>query len=115
MAVLDAVIERRAREAVRVLSRQADIRAAYVFGSRVSGGAHPLSDIDIAAFVEGLEQWDLRRRARAAARVQKEAGDDVEVHFFRAEDLTDPPAASFAGYVLRHGVRILGGEEEPSE
>jgi predicted nucleotidyltransferase len=112
MVDLDTVIIRRARDAVHVLMRLARVRAAYIFGSLTSGTADTFSDIDIAAFVEGLEQWDFRSRARAVANVQREAGDDVEIHFFRAEDLTDPPTASFASYVLRHGIQILSSEEK---
>jgi len=106
MAVVVDVILHRAREAVRVLSREARVRGAYLFGSHVSGKEHRWSDIDIAAFVEGLEEWDIERRAEVAALVQEEAGDDVELHFFPAEYLDNPPAASFAAFVLRHGIPV---------
>lgn len=106
MAVLDSITEERVRRAVEILSRLAKVHAAYVFGSRVEGRADSHSDIDVAAFVEGLEEWDLKRRAQTAARVQKEAGDDLEIHFFRAADLENPPSASFASHVLRSGVCV---------
>lgn len=106
MVVLNAVIEKRARAAVAVLSRQAPVRAAYVFGSQVDGQADRWSDIDIAAFVEGMERWDLQRRAHAAVRVQRNVGDDIELHRFPAHYSAHPPVASFASYILRHGIRI---------
>ena len=111
MAVLDALIGRKAREAVRVLSRTARVRGAYVFGSHLEGKADTWSDIDIAVFVEGVESWDVRQRARAAASVQKEVGDDVELHIFPADALISPPPASFAAYVIRHGARVPDEEE----
>lgn len=106
MAVFDAVIEQRVREAVSVLSEEADVRAVYVFGSQVEGTPRDFSDIDVAVFVNGLKDWDLRRRAQASARVQKEVGDDVELHFFFSETLANPPKASFALYILREGIPI---------
>jgi predicted nucleotidyltransferase len=106
MAKLNPLIARQAREALKVLKRQARVRAAYVFGSQASGTADKFSDIDIAAFIEGLELWDLRQRARIAVQVQKEAGDEVELHFLPAEALADHLPASLADYILRNGVRI---------
>ena len=65
------------------------------------------SDIDVAAFMEGLEDWDIRRRATAMAMVMEEAGSDVEAHLFPASALDNPPTASFAEHILRHGTPIL--------
>jgi predicted nucleotidyltransferase len=106
MAVLDALIEQRARDAVAILEQHARVRAAYIFGSQAEGQADATSDVDIAVFVEGLEDWDLRRRARTSALIQKQAGDDLELHFFPADLLPSPPPASFAAYILRNGVPL---------
>lgn len=106
MAAIDTVIERRSRYAVEVLSRYAPVTAAYLFGSQVEGYADASSDIDVAAFLEGIESWDLAARAHTAALVQKEAGDDIELHFFSARSLRHPEVASFAAYILAHGVPI---------
>ncbi|MBZ0170406.1 Nucleotidyltransferase domain protein [Candidatus Methylomirabilis lanthanidiphila] len=106
MAAIDPVIERRSRYAVEVLSRYAPVAAAYLFGSRVEGSANEWSDIDLAAFLEGIESWDVTTRAHTAALVQKEAGDDIELHFFPARSLHQPEPASFAAYILGHGVAI---------
>jgi predicted nucleotidyltransferase len=108
MAQLDITIEERARTAVACLSRFATVTAAYVFGSQVEGKADQWSDIDLAVFVEGAEAWNLHDRARIAAQVQKEAGDDIELHFFPAEALQHRHSASFATWVLDHGVRLAG-------
>ena len=62
MAVLNAEIERRAIEAAKVLARKGTVIAEYVFGSHVTGRADEWSDIDVAAFMEGFESWDFRRR-----------------------------------------------------
>jgi len=106
MAVIDDLIFRRARAALSVIARQARVRAAFLFGSHVEGKADEFSDIDIAAFVEGAERWDLTRRVRAGVEAQREIGDDIEMHFFAADLLHDPPKASFAAYVQSHGVPI---------
>ena len=106
MAVIDAVIRERAHAAVRVLAQRARVRAAYLFGSQVEGKADRWSDIDIAAFIEGAEQWDLRQRVRASAEAQRQVGNDVELHFFPVEYLEHAPPGSFAEYVLRHGTPV---------
>ena len=106
MASLDAVIENRTRAALGVLARRAGLVAAYVFGSRVEGTPSVWSDIDIAVFLKDTADWDLPTRIRAIVEVQTEAGDDIEIHFFPADALQDPDTASFAAYVIRHGVRL---------
>ena len=108
MAQLDSTVERRARAAVSSLSRFAPVTAAYLFGSQVEGRADQWSDIDLAVFVEGLEAWDLHDRARIAAQVQAEAGDDIELHFFPTASLHHHQSASFASWVLNHGVKLAG-------
>jgi len=107
MAVITAEVEQRALAAVETLARLAPVRAAYVFGSQVEGRADKWSDIDVAAFLEGIEDWDIRQHAHAMTRVMKEAGTNVEAHLFPASDFENPPRASFAQYILTHGVRIL--------
>jgi len=98
----------RARAAVACLSRFATVTAAYPFGSQVEGRADQWSDIDLAVFVEAVEAWSLPDRAQIAARVQNEAGDDIELHLFPAESLQHHHSASFAAWVLDHGVRLTG-------
>lgn len=107
MAIIDAEIRRRALTAARALGREGLIRAAYVFGSQIDGRADRWSDIDVAAFIEGVESWDIWRRTAAIVRVQKEAGFDIEPHLFPANLLQTAEAGSFAADVLRHGIRIL--------
>jgi predicted nucleotidyltransferase len=100
-------VERRARVAARALGRQGVLRALYVFGSQVSGQADRWSDIDLAAFMDGVEAWDLWRRTRVIVEVQKEAGYDIEPHLFASTLLTKAGAGSFAAEVQLHGLRIL--------
>ena len=107
MAVLDAEVERRALAAVEVLGREGAVRAAYVFGSHVNGRADRWSDIDLAAFVEGAESWDIWRRTETIVRIQKEVGFDIEPHLFSAALLKDAEPGSFAADVIRRGVRIV--------
>lgn len=106
MAQLNPVIDRKTRAALTAVSRMAHIARAYLFGSQVEGSADRWSDIDLAVFIEGLEKWNLHDRARASAQVQKEVGDDVEVHFLPAQSLQEPEPAGFAAWVMAHGVEV---------
>jgi predicted nucleotidyltransferase len=106
MAVIDALIEQRAKEAIQMLSKYARVKAAYLFGSHVDGTPDKYSDIDIAVFIDNAEDLDFWRRAEIAVSVQKEVGDDIELHFFSAEALAHPEPASFAAYILAHGVPV---------
>jgi len=115
MAEISASVRDRSREAVRILSRLGRVRAAYLFGSQVEGNPGSWSDIDIAAFMEGVEQWDIRRRARAMALVQKVCGADVEMHLFPASASENPPAGSFTAYILRHGAPLEIENDSPSD
>lgn len=107
MAALDAEVERRALAAAKALGREGVVRAAYVFGSHVDGRPGRWSDIDLAAFMDGMGSWDIWRRTRAIVKVQKEVGFDVEPHLFPASALHDAEPGSFAAEILHHGVRIL--------
>ena len=101
MAVLNAEIERRAAEAAKALARRGTVIAAYVFGSHPAGRANEWSDIDVAAFMEGVESWDLWHRTQIIVQVQKEVGYDIELHLFPASSLQNPQAGSFAADVLK--------------
>lgn len=92
--------------ATETLRRLGVVRAVYVFGSHVEGRADKWSDIDVAAFIDGVETWDMQRRARAMTRVQLEAGIDVEAHLFPGTALDHPEPGSFAKYVLDHGICV---------
>ena len=106
MAPLSAEVERRALAAARALARHGRLRRAYLFGSHLEGRADRWSDIDVAAFMDGVETWDLRRRARVMAEVQEEVGYDVEAHLFPSAALEMSDPASFAEHIIRHGLRI---------
>ena len=95
-----------AAKAIEVLKRHATVLAPFLFGSHVEGTAGPDSDVDLAVFIEGEERWDVRQSTRLTVLVQREAGYDIELHFFPASALKHPEPASFAAYVLRHGIKI---------
>jgi predicted nucleotidyltransferase len=111
MVALNDRVRRRALAAAAALERRGVVRATYVFGSQAEGRADEWSDIDLAAFMEGVESWDLWQRARIIAQVQKEVGFDIEAHLFPARSLENPQRGSFAEYVIEHG--ILVGSNEP--
>ncbi len=100
-------IKDKAFQAVSALRRFGAVRAAYLFGSQVEGTADEWSDIDVAVFMDGVENWDIQRRTQAMVLVMDEAGDDVEVHLFPASSLENPERGSFAEFILKHGVKIM--------
>jgi predicted nucleotidyltransferase len=106
MAGIDADIEKRVRLAVEILRQKLKIVAVYLFGSHVDGTPDKWSDIDIAVFAEGVDKWDLPKRVSAIADVQEKAGDDVEIHLFSSKSLTGSDAASFAAWVISHGIEL---------
>ncbi len=106
MASLDAVTWNRLRVALRALSRHKPLVAAWLFGSRASGHSDEWSDYDLAVFIEGAGTLDFPEAARLCAAIQKEAGDDIELHLFSAEQACAPEPASFAAYVMAHGIRL---------
>ena len=106
MVALNPLVKAQVQKAVDVLARRQRISAVYVFGSQVDGTANKWSDIDVAVFIEGIEKLDIRDRARLTASAQKEAGDELEVHYFRRESLDHPLPASFAQFVLNNGLRF---------
>ena len=95
-----------AQRALRVLERHATVLAAFLFGSQVDGTASADSDIDLAVFVDGAEEWGIRERVRLSCLVQAEAGDHIELHFFPAAALRHAEPASFAAFVQDHGLEL---------
>ncbi len=114
MAQLDAGVAGKVARALTVVGRRARVVRAYLFGSQVAGGADRWSDIDLAVFVQGMAGWTILDRARLAAQVQREAGDDVELHLLPAQALEQPDPASFAAWVLSHGVEVSIGKASAS-
>ncbi len=106
MAQLDDLTRSRVQVALQSLFRRARPVAAYLFGSRASGRADKWSDYDLAVFIEGAEDWDMPGLVQFCAAIQKEAGDDIELHVFPASQATAPEPASFAAYIISHGIRL---------
>ncbi len=110
MAETDPLVLSRVQAAIGLLARDAEIVAAYLFGSQIDGTADRWSDIDLAVFIEGLESWGLRDRVRASVRVQRQIGDEIELHLFPARALRNDDPASLAAWVMAHGIPVLSTE-----
>ena len=106
MVAVNPELMRRVRATKDALRRLGTLRAVYLFGSHVEGRAHEWSDIDVAAFMEEAELWDMWRRAEITADLQAEVGYDIEPHFFSARNLDHPPQGSFAEFIIEHGIRV---------
>lgn len=103
---LDKRTARRLRQALTAIAHRAHPVAAYLFGSRAEGRADAWSDYDLAVFIEGAEHWDSPTLARFCAAIQKEAGDDIELHVFSARQARRPDPAGFAAYIMTHGIEL---------
>jgi predicted nucleotidyltransferase len=106
MDQISEIIKKKTDTALASISNLTGMERAFLFGSQVDGTADQWSDIDMAIFVEGAEGWDIHKRARLIARIQKEAGDDIDVHFIPAKALRKNDQSDFAVWVLTHGVEI---------
>jgi len=106
MVALDEITKNRMDRTLHALSLRIRPVAAYLFGSRAEGRAHKWSDYDVAVFLEGVQEWDLPTLARFCADIQKEAGDDIELHVFPADQASNPDPASFAAYIIAHGIPL---------
>lgn len=104
MARIPEPVLSRVRQIREPLGRHGAVVATYVFGSFAWGQPHADSDIDVAAFVEGVETWGPRRRAAVIAEVQRLVGDDVEIHLLPAASAANPAPASLARLVVEKGV-----------
>lgn len=87
-----------------VLQARPEIREAYLFGSRARGESTPVSDVDIAVYVdrEGASDRRLEYAAELAAALMTATQEkDVEVVV-----LNDAPPLLYHR-VLRDGIRVL--------
>lgn len=106
MPVVSAEITERAALAVQTANRHGKVVGAFLFGSHVDGQPNKWSDIDLALFIEGVDDWDLTRRAEVSGAIWDEVGCDIEPHYFPAESLTNYEPSSFVAFILKHGVQI---------
>jgi len=77
-----------------------------LFGAQIDGKADKWSDVDVAVFIRKFDRLSLNREFKLARAVHKTFGYDIELHFFDADYLPEPHPATFAGYVVRNGMRI---------
>jgi len=109
MVTIGDDIREKALQTVRTLTRLGGVRAVYLFGSHVEGRANAWSDIDLAAFMTGIEDWDIEQRAKAMSLVMQEVGANVEAHLFPASVLEKPEKGSFAQDILKRGICVYEG------
>ncbi len=96
-----------ARRASEGLSKKLPVRAVFLFGSHVTGRNHEWSDIDLGVFIRKLDKQPFMKQLQSMVDIQRDYSDDLEFHFFDAEELTSAESCSFAAEVLRTGIRIL--------
>lgn len=106
MAQIPDKVISRVHQASGILKQYGKVVRSYLFGSYVWGKYDQESDIDLAVFIKDLESWDIRRRAKIIASVQKEVGDDLELHLLPASVLTHPEPMSFANKIIQTGILV---------
>lgn len=106
MAVLPAELLSRASRAAAEISKALPVRAAYLFGSYVTGKNHEYSDIDLGLFVEDWDSVSFQSEVALTLKVSRQFGADLEFHFFDAGCLEDQEGSSFAGAIVHRGVRL---------
>ncbi|MCX6089828.1 MAG: nucleotidyltransferase domain-containing protein [Candidatus Atribacteria bacterium] len=106
MAPNHDLVHQLAQKAVDLLSSRLIIKAAYLYGSHITGSADKQSDIDIGIFIEGYNTFSLSQIVKLIILVQKEIDDTLDIHFFPAEALTHEEPGSFASFVIKHGLLI---------
>jgi len=103
---IDAGVRGRVETALAIVQQFGTVVETYLFGAHVEGTAAPGSDIDLAVFVEDLAAWDPMDQIEMASKVQRQVGEDVEVHLMPAASLHQSDDAGFAAWVLTRGVRV---------
>lgn len=106
MGMPDDLTQKRLSDVLCSITKRVHPVAVYLFGSRVEGCADQWSDYDLAVFIEDAEAWDVFDIVRFGGEIQKEAGDNIELHLFTVGQAEDPEPASFASYILVHGIRL---------
>jgi len=111
MVQIAASLKRRIHRVIAALKDLLPVEEVYLFGSQACGTPDEFSDIDLAVFSPRVSHMSLTERAHIAAAIQKEFGDDLDVHLlpYAAASTLDP--ASFSAWVMQHGVRVTESSE----
>lgn len=91
-----------------VVCRYPAVKLAYLFGSQATGNVGPLSDVDVAVYLDGLNRYDrfqlrLELMAELSGALQR---NDVEVVV-----LNDASRPAFKYHVIADGIIVY--EREP--
>ena len=106
MVQITAALKRRIDRVIAALKDRLPVEDVYLFGSQACGTSDEFSDIDLAVFSPRVSHMSLTERAQFAALIQKEFGDDLDLHLlpYAAHSTLDP--ASFSSWVMQHGIRV---------
>lgn len=91
-----------ARNFIQAIGDTVSLRAVYVFGSVVSDSMHQYSDIDVALFVEGVDQFSYLDLLVRLYRVADGIDPRIEPHVFTL----DSPHNRFVDNIEKTGIRI---------
>lgn len=89
---------------IRVIKREREIEAIYLYGSQVRGDAGPWSDIDVAIVTDNLTNDPLDERIRLLI-LAAELDERIEPHPFRIEDFNE--SDPLVHEILRTGIKII--------
>jgi len=90
----------RARERVR-------IEAAYLFGSQLTDNADEDSDIDLAIFSPDVDPLNFVERVHLTSEISLNCDLRLQLHLYPSRALAEARPSNFAGYIVRHGKRLI--------
>lgn len=113
MVQIPAVMRRRLNRVNAAIRDRLPVVDVYLFGSQAIGNADESSDIDLAVVSPLASKMSITERARFVAGIQREFGDDLDIHLLPDADPENLDPASFSFWIIHHGV-CLTGQDAPS-
>lgn len=99
------------QEAISLLKERFTVEAVYLFGSQLTGKTDEWSDIDVAAFAQGVDELTLDKKVEAIVDVQMKMKSPlnfrVEIHLWDSSRLKEARPSNIYGHVIETGSRIL--------
>lgn len=91
-----------------VVCRYSAVKLAYLFGSQATGNVGPLSDVDVAVYLDGLNRTD---RFRLRLELMAELSGALQRNDVEVVVLNDARRPAFKYHVIADGVIVY--EREP--
>ena len=107
MAEIKPEIMKAVQDVITRLRERFVLDAVYIFGSHVTGTPDEYSDIDIAAFAEGVDKLSLPEKIDEIVTVQMKVKAPVEIHLYDSSRLKEARPTNIYGHIIETGSRVL--------